>query len=216
MPQARSFLMIPSPTDPADAADPDELVVARTRAWMRRAVVDLQLCPFAHAVDVKDQVRYVVCGAPDAATLLATLRVELQRLADVDPAQVDTTLLVHPRALADFEDFNEFLEHADEAVEALGLEGVLQVASFHPRFRFAGAGPDDIANATNRSPYPTLHLLREDSVDRAVAAFPRAEEIFERNIARLEALGAEGWAAVQAAWEADAQADPAVAARGGG
>ena len=200
------------PTAPSEAGrdhDPDALVVARTRAWLRRAVVGLELCPFARAVDAKELVRYVVSPAEDAETLLATLCVELQRLADTDPAQVDTTLLVHPRVLQDFEDFNDFLELADAAVEDLGLEGVLQVASFHPRFQFADTDPDDVTNATNRAPYPTLHLLREESVDRAVAAFPEAEAIFERNMERLEQLGPDGWAAVQAAWEADAQAEAA-------
>ncbi|MGN6529228.1 MAG: DUF1415 domain-containing protein [Burkholderiaceae bacterium] len=194
-------------TDPQDLPDPDELVVARTRAWLRRAVVGLNLCPFARAVDAKGQVRYVVSRAADPEALLAALCVELQRLADTDPAVVDTTLLVHPGVLTDFADFNDFLEVADAAVEDLGLEGVLQVASFHPDFQFADTEPNDVTNATNRAPYPTLHLLREDSVDRAVAAFPEAEAIFERNMERLEALGPEGWAGVQAAWEADARAE---------
>jgi hypothetical protein len=196
-------------TADADSLNPDDLVAARTRAWLRRAVVGLNLCPFARAVDAKDQVRYVVSRATDPETLLATLCDELQRLADTDPAVVDTTLLIHPGVLTDFADFNDFLDVADAAVEDLGLEGVLQVASFHPGFQFADTEPDDVTNATNRSPYPTLHLLREDSVDRAVAAFPEAEAIFERNMERLEALGAAGWAAVQADWEADAQAEVA-------
>jgi hypothetical protein len=196
-------------TDPQDPSDPDDLVAARTRAWLRRAVVGLNLCPFARAVDARQQVRYVVSRATDAEALLATLCVELQRLADTDPALVDTTLLIHPGVLTDFADFNDFLDLADAAVADLGLEGVLQVASFHPDFQFAGTQPDDVTNATNRAPYPTLHLLREDSVDRAVAAFPEAEAIFERNMERLEALGPEGWAAVQASWEADARAEVA-------
>jgi len=186
---------------------PAERVIAETRAWVRRAVIGLNLCPFARAVDAKDQIRYVVSDAADAETLLATLCVELQRLADTDPAQVDTTMLIHPGVFADFADFNDFLELADAAVEELQLDGVLQVASFHPQFQFADTEPDDITNATNRSPYPTLHLLREDSVDRAVAAFPEAEDIFERNMATLEKLGPEGWAQVRRQWEADAGAE---------
>jgi len=170
-------------------------------------VIGLNLCPFARAVDVKDQIRYVFSDATDAETLLATLVVELQRLADTDPDVVDTTMLIHPRVLTDFEDFNDFLELADAAVEDLDLDGVLQVASFHPRFQFADTEPDDITNATNRSPYPTLHLLREDSVDRAVAAFPEAEAIFERNMETLEKLGAKGWADVKKRWEDDAAAE---------
>jgi len=186
---------------------PADLAVAETRAWVRRAVIGLNLCPFARAVDAKDQIRYVFSDATDPETLLATLVVELQRLADTDPQVVDTTMLIHPRVLADFEDFNDFLELADVAVEDLDLDGVLQVASFHPRFQFAGTEPDDITNATNRSPYPTLHLLREESVDRAVAAFPEAEAIFERNMETLEKLGAKGWADVRKSWEDDAAAE---------
>ncbi|MET0382774.1 MAG: DUF1415 domain-containing protein, partial [Burkholderiaceae bacterium] len=195
-----------------DGDIPAELAVARTRAWVRRAVIGLNLCPFARAVDVKEQIRYVHSAAADPETLLATLCVELRRLADADPRQVDTTLLIHPGFLTDFEDFNDFLELADAAVEDMGLEGVLQVASFHPQFRFAESGPDDVTNATNRSPYPTLHLLREDSVDRAVAAFPDAAAIFERNMETLEELGAPGWAALRDAWERDAAAAVAGAA----
>jgi uncharacterized protein len=200
-------------TDPLDTADaspdgvPAALAIAETRAWVRRAVIGLNLCPFARAVDVKDQIRYVFSDATDPETLLATLVVELQRLADTDPELVDTTMVIHPRVFADFEDFNDFLELADAAVEDLDLDGVLQVASFHPQFQFADTGPDDITNATNRSPYPTLHLLREESVDRAVAAFPEAEAIFERNMATLEKLGPEGWAAVKKSWEDDAAAE---------
>jgi len=197
-------------TNTADASPdgvPAALAIAETRAWMRRAVIGLNLCPFARAVDVKEQIRYVFSDATDPEALLATLIVELQRLADTDPAVVDTTMLIHPRVLTDFEDFNDFLELADAAVEDLDLDGVLQVASFHPRVQFADTEPDDITNATNRSPYPTLHLLREDSVDRAVAAFPEAEAIFERNMETLEKLGAKGWAEVRKRWEDDAAAE---------
>ena len=200
-------------TDAINTADaspdgvPAALAIAETRAWVRRAVIGLNLCPFARAVDVKEQIRYVFSDATDAETLLATLVVELQRLADTDPELVDTTMVIHPRVFTDFEDFNDFLELADAAVEDLELDGVLQVASFHPRFQFADTEPDDITNATNRSPYPTLHLLREDSVDRAVAAFPEAEAIFERNMATLEKLGPAGWAALRKSWEDDATAE---------
>ena len=200
-------------TDAINTADaspegvPAALAIAETRAWVRRAVIGLNLCPFARAVDVKDQIRYVFSDATDAETLLATLVVELQRLADTDPELVDTTMVIHPRVFADFEDFNDFLELADAAVEDLDLDGVLQVASFHPQFQFADTEPDDVTNATNRSPYPTLHLLREESVDRAVAAFPEAEAIFERNMATLEKLGPQGWAAVKESWEDDAAAE---------
>ncbi|MGE5793471.1 MAG: DUF1415 domain-containing protein [Bacteroidota bacterium] len=179
-------------------------VIAETRAWVDRAVIGLNLCPFAKAVQVKGQIRYAVTDATDTDALLEALREELRLLADADPAQVETTVLIHPGVLADFLDFNDFLEVADAALEALGYAGVLQVASFHPQYQFAGTGADDMTNATNRSPYPTLHLLRETSIDRAVAAFPEAKTIYERNIRTLQALGPQGWAALQAQCRGDA------------
>jgi hypothetical protein len=182
----------------------NDKLIAHTRAWVDRAVIGLNLCPFAKAVQVKGQVRYVLCEATDTAELLSTLCDELDYLAKVDPAQTDTTLLIHPGVLTDFLDFNDFLAVADAAVEELGLEGVLQVASFHPQFQFADTDINDVSNATNRSPYPTLHLIREASIDRAVEAFPEAESIFEANIEKLEQLGAEGWAALQAQCQQDA------------
>ena len=197
----------------APDAVPAELAIARTRAWVRRAVIGLNLCPFARAVDVKGQIRYVHSDATDAETLLATLCVELQRLADTEPEQVDTTMVIHPGVLTDFEDFNDFLELADAAVEDLNLDGILQVASFHPRFQFADTDADDITNATNRAPYPTLHLLREESVDRAVAAFPEAEAIFERNMETLEKLGAPGWDDLRRRWEDDAARETEAGAK---
>ncbi|MCR5882880.1 DUF1415 domain-containing protein [Rhizobacter sp. J219] len=182
-----------------------DTVIAETRAWLERAVIGLNLCPFAKAVHTKGQVRYVVSDATEPEALLAQLLDEMQRLVATDPAEVDTTLLMHPLVLNDFYDFNDFLGLAEEALADAGLEGVLQVASFHPAFQFAGTEPDDITNATNRSPYPTLHLLREASVDRAVAAFPEADAIFEANMETMESLGADGWAALQAEIKAAAR-----------
>lgn len=167
--------------------------IAETRRWLERAVIGLNLCPFAKAVHVKEQVRFVLSEATSCEGLRAQLDEELALLRDTDPDLVDTTLIVHPRALTDFLDFNDFLDEADAAVAALDLEGVLQVASFHPEYRFAGTADDDIGNFTNRSPYPTLHLLREASIDRAVAAFPDPDVIVERNLRTLEALGLAGW-----------------------
>lgn len=181
-----------------------EAVIAETRAWVDRAVIGLNLCPFARAVQVKNQIRYVVSDATDAEALLGTLREELRLLADAEPARVETTLLIHPRALTNFVDFNDFLDVADATLEALGYAGVVQVASFHPQYRFAGTAADDVTNATNRSPYPTLHLLREESIDRAVAAFPEARTIYERNIRTLQALGPQSWAALLAQCRSDA------------
>ena len=181
--------------------------IAETRAWVEHAVIGLNLCPFAKAVQAKGQVRYVATDAADADRLLAQLCDELQRLADTPAEETDTTLLIHPGVLGDFGDYNDFLDIADAALQALGLEGVLQVASFHPDYRFAGTETDDIANATNRSPYPTLHLLREASVERAVAAFPEPDAIYEANMKTLQALGADGWAALQARCKADVADD---------
>ncbi|MES1163400.1 MAG: DUF1415 domain-containing protein [Rhizobacter sp.] len=183
---------------------PAERALAETRAWLQRAVIGLNLCPFAKAPFVKEQIRFVVCESDDPRVLLESLCVQMGELAAADPAQLETTLVIHPNALLDFDDFNDFLGAADAALDDLGLSGVLQVASFHPQYRFADAAADDLGNATNRSPHPTLHLLREASVERAVEAFPEAEAIYEANIATLEVLGAEGWAALQAQCRADA------------
>lgn len=177
------------PDTPEHAAQ----VVAATQVWLERAVIGLNLCPFAKAVHVKKQIRYAVTAATDADGLLAELERELLHLAEADPAQLDTTLLIHPHAMGDFLDFHFFLAEADALLRRLELDGVLQIASLHPRYEFAGSDPEDIGNYTNRSPYPTLHLLREASIDRAVAAFPDAADIFERNIALMERLGHEGW-----------------------
>jgi hypothetical protein len=179
-------------------------VIAETRAWVQRAVVGLNLCPFAKAPLVKGVVRFVACEANDAGALLDLLRAEMQRLMQSAPDVLETTLVIHPNVLTDFADYNDFLDLADAALEEEGCSGVLQVASFHPEYQFAGTARDDLGNATNRSPYPTLHLLREASVDRAVAAFPDAALIYEVNIDTLEALGADGWAALQAHCRDDA------------
>lgn len=179
--------------------------IAETRAWVDRAVIGLNLCPFAKAVQVKGQVRYVVCASTEPEELLSALIDELHALANCEPSETDTTLLIHPAVLSDFLDFNDFLAVVDDTVEQLGYSGILQVASFHPQFQFADTRADDVSNATNRTPYPTLHLLREASIDRAVAAFPDPEAIFEANIATLEKLGADGWAALQAQCRKDAE-----------
>ena len=167
--------------------------IAATRQWLERAVIGLNLCPFAKAVHVKQQVRFVLSDASTPEALLEQLAEDLLLLRDTPADEVDTTLLVHPDVLQDFLDYNDFLDNADAAVEALDLGGILQVASFHPDYQFAGTAPQDISNYTNRAPYPTLHLLREDSVSRAVAAFPEADSIVDRNIETLDRLGIEGW-----------------------
>ncbi|MFO1340396.1 MAG: DUF1415 domain-containing protein [Burkholderiaceae bacterium] len=188
---------MPSSEPNGAAEDPAEHpALAATRDWVDRAVIGLNLCPFAKSVQVKGQVRYVLSGATRPEDLLAELERELRHLAEVDPEVTDTTLLVHPQVLQGFLDFNDFQADADALLATLGLEGTLQIASFHPQFQFAGTAPDDISNFSNRSPHPTLHLIREASIDRAVEAFPDAEMIYERNIETLDKLGHEGWAAL--------------------
>jgi hypothetical protein len=180
--------------DPDDAAATDADVLRDIERWLDRAVIGLNLCPFAKAVRARGQIRFVVSAARDTDALHADLVEALQHLAATPPDEVDTTLLIHPRVLGDFLDFNDFLDVADATVDALGLAGVIQVASFHPDYRFADSEPGDIANASNRAPHPVLHLLREASIDRAVAAFPDAADIYERNIDTLRRLGHAGWA----------------------
>lgn len=169
------------------------VVLADTRAWIEKAVIGLELCPFARSVYVADRIRYCVTAAAGEDALLEDLTRELIELDSAPEALCETTLLIHPRVLTDFMDYNAFLDLADVEVDRLGLRGKIQIASFHPHYRFAGTTADDIGNFTNRSPYPMLHLLREASVERAVAAFPDASAIFERNIATLRRLGFDGW-----------------------
>lgn len=174
----------------------DDIYVQDTRRWLERAVIGLNLCPFAKAVHVKGQVHYAVSRADDAAGVLRDFSAELEALAGIEPRVRDTTLLIAPHALADFLEFNDLLPRADRVIRKRGLEGVIQVASFHPRYRFEDADEDDITNCTNRSPYPILHLLREDSISRAVDSFQDTDSIYENNMEALRRLGAKGWAAL--------------------
>ena len=174
----------------------DDQVLQKTKHWLEKAVIGLNLCPFAKAVYVKNQVRLVVSEARHADDLLEELDRELDLLVATPADEIDTTLLIHPTLFEDFLDFNDFLEVAEGVVEEHELEGVIQLASFHPQFQFDGTEPDDIGNYTNRAPFAILHLLREDSVARAVEAFPQADAIFDANIATLEKLGHSGWKAL--------------------
>jgi hypothetical protein len=179
----------------------NDIYIADTQRWLERAVIGLNLCPFAKSVHVKGLIRYVVSDATTPAELLVDLKNELNLLSDKDLASVsiayDTALLIAPNCLQDFLDFNDFLAKADKLVAKMKLEGTLQLANFHPQYQFAGTEPDDITNFTNRAPYPTLHLLKESSIDQAVEAFPEAEAIFEANMATMERLGVEGWNALE-------------------
>ena len=170
-----------------------------TRAWLERAVIGLNLCPFAKAVYVKGQIHFVVSTAGDARALLDDLARELQALESIDPDERSTTLLIAPDCLADFYAFNDLLGRADKLLRRLKLDGTLQIASFHPDYVFADAATEDITNYTNRSPYPTLHLLREISLSRATQAYPDAAVIVERNIETLKSLGSTGWQSLNVA-----------------
>ena len=170
--------------------------VRDTVQWLERAVIGLNLCPFAKGVYAKGQIHYAVTLADHPADVLEVLRSELSALVAVPPEQRDTTLLIVPHCLKDFLDFNDFQDAAEALLEEMGLDGTLQIASFHPQFQFAGTAEGDVTNCTNRSPYPTLHLLREESIDRAVEVFPNAETIFERNMEVLQDLGIAGWSAL--------------------
>lgn len=177
-----------------DIDSADSSVIALTRRWVERAVVGLNLCPFARAPFATERIRYRVSHATTAQALVDDLVAELQSLQLSEPEDVETTLLIHPQVLNDFLDFNDFLEAADATVEGLQLDGLIQVASFHPDYQFEGSAPDDIENYSNRAPYPILHLLREASVERAVELMPDTDQIFERNIETLRNLGPAGWA----------------------
>ena len=170
-----------------------EDVIAATRRWLEKSVIGLNLCPFAESVYRAERVRFCVSEQRSASGLLEDLRVELNALQAADPSRCETTLLIHPWVLSDFIEYNEFLQVCEATIEELGLEGEVQVASFHPQYQFAGTQPDDIENYTNRSPHPMLHLLRESSVERAIAAIPDTDEIYRRNIRTLRDLGHAGW-----------------------
>ncbi len=173
--------------------DMNTLEIADTVRWLERAVIGLNLCPFAKAPHVKGQIHYVVSQAKGLEGLRDELIEQLQAMAALSAEERETVLLIVPQMLHDFLEFNDFLDEADGVLQELDMEGEFQVASFHPQFQFAETEPDDITNFTNRSPYPTLHLLREESIDRAVEAFPEAETIYETNMATLEKLGLKGW-----------------------
>lgn len=191
---------------------PEDIVIADTVRWLEKAVIGLNLCPFAKSVHVKGQIHYVVSQATDAEGVALDLHRELEALAESSPEKRDTTLLILPQALTEFLDFNDFTELADDLVDELDLGGILQVASFHPLFQFEGTDVDDVTNCTNRAPYPILHLLREDSIDKAVEAFPEAETIYERNMQVLGDMGIEGWLDLDLAARCPVAHSPADAA----
>jgi hypothetical protein len=171
----------------------DDHITALTRAWLEEAVIGLNLCPFAESVHRNGQIAYYVSHAKDASGLMDDLIEAIDALMSADPEEIDTALLIHPHALQDFEQYNEFISWTTDFLAESGLEAVLQIASFHPDYRFAGTSAEDITNCTNRSPFPMLHLLREASVDAALTALPEAAQLVEKNLDTLRALGADGW-----------------------
>lgn len=176
----------------SQSEDTHSNMISVTQEWLERAVIGLNLCPFAKSVHVKQQIRYVVSCAQSPEALCEEIYSELLYLQKAEPASVETSLLIHPYVLQDFNEYNDFLDIADAIIEDLGLEGEIQVASFHPDYQFAGTAPDDIENYTNRSPYPLLQFLRESSISAALEQYPDAEKIFERNILKLRELGYAG------------------------
>ena len=175
----------------------EKQIIAYTRAWLEHVVIGLNLCPFAKSVHTKGQIDYFLSHARDETTLVADLRLAMERLIASTPDSMDTCLLIHPWVLSDFFDYNNFLDIADAILDELELIGVLQIASFHPHYQFAGTTEDDVTNCTNRSPFPMLHLLREESLDKATAAVPDANVIVDRNLDTMISLGHEGWNRLQ-------------------
>ncbi len=166
-----------------------EEIVASTKRWISSMVIGLNLCPFAQRVFDAGTIRYVICETTDESILTNFLAEELKFLAAVSPTVVETTLLIHPNIFRDFLDYNDYLEVADDLLVRLDLDGVIQIASFHPEYQFADTAADAVENYTNRSPYPMLHLLREESVSAVAEDEEKLLAIPERNIATLRALG---------------------------
>jgi hypothetical protein len=171
----------------------NERVLTQTQAWIKKAVIGLNLCPFAQAVYVKNQIRFVVSSADNVEALLAEVKIELKGLLKIDPQITDTTLIVHPHVLNIFSDFNEFLGVLDQVLIDMNFSGDLQIASFHPFYQFEGTKPEDISNYTNRSPFPIIQILRETSIENALKDFEEPDNIFKANIEKLQNLGIAGW-----------------------
>lgn len=204
-------IAIPDAVDAIDAAGAwdasNAQIIDSMQRWLRAAVIGLNLCPFARAVDVQGRIRYAVSRAASLPELLDQLEDECHRLVATDAAILDTTLLIAASGQDDFLEFNFTLAEADRRLRRLGLDGVLQIASFHPRYEFADMPPGDITHCTNRAPWPTLHLLRESSVEKAVAAIADPSEIYDRNRETLRRLGPDGWAMLMAEAMASKPAD---------
>lgn len=171
----------------------DQPIINATRHWLTQAVIGLNLCPFAKAPYIKQQLRFCVSHARHLDDFLELLDDELQLLANTPARDIETSLIIEPNLFQDFQDFNDLLDLTDQIITEHHLDGIIQIAPFHPQFQFADAPADDITNYTNRSPYPTLHLIRESSIERAVEAMGDTSTIFERNKQLLRRMGKEGW-----------------------
>lgn len=170
-----------------------EGVVEITQQWVERVVVGLNLCPFARPVVQEQSIRYAVCDASDWNTMRQFVLEEMLLIWEAEPSDITTSLLMFSQGLQDFLEYLEFLELADSLIEDAGLSGIFQVASFHPEYQFDGTSSEDRSNYTNRAPFPTLHLLREDDISRAVESSVDTTAIPERNIQRLLSMSEEEW-----------------------
>lgn len=169
----------------------DQQIIDDVRTWLDEVVIGLNLCPFAAKPRNENRVRIAISHATDQDTLLNDLQAELEHLSDTPSAELETTLLAIPDMLEDFEDYNDFLDLVDLWLQQFGWEGDLQVASFHPHYQFAETAADDAGNLTNRSPWPLLHIIREESLEQVLAHYPDVDDIPARNIKRMEALSAD-------------------------
>lgn len=164
-----------------------DTIIASTRRWLESIVIEYNLCPFAKRELVKNSIHFAVSNANSEEQLLQALEEEIIRL-DSDPS-IETSLLIHPQLLQNFDDYNQFLDLADELIVMLDRDGIYQIASFHPDYCFAGCDIDDPENFTNRAPYPLLHLLREQSLERAIESHPDTADIPQQNIALMNSIG---------------------------
>ncbi|MGC9402043.1 DUF1415 domain-containing protein [Vibrio genomosp. F10] len=168
-----------------------QLAEKQTQQWLEDVIVGLNLCPFAHKPNKNKQIKIAVTDATTEEALLECILEEFQILDSKDAKELETTLVVIPDMLQDFMDYNFFLDWVDGLIKQQDYEGIYQVATFHPDYYFHGTQPDDTENLTNRSPYPTIHLIREESMEKVLKHYPDPEAIPDNNIARVESLSQE-------------------------
>lgn len=168
-----------------------EKVIEITDQWVKQFIIELNICPFAYKPVKEKKIRYVVSHTKSENELVALVESELNFLHQHSTSEIETTLVIHPNVLVDFLDYNDFLEIADDVIVELGYDGIFQIASFHPEYQFADTQPNDPENYTNRSPFPMLHILREESVEHAIQSYPNVDQIPLDNIARMKNLGIE-------------------------